>query len=44
MYSDNYYKLIDRECLLISNCFASGLTSLRKANLNLKTLDTILVN
>lgn len=33
---NNYCNLVDRECLLIGNSFASGLTSLRKANLHAK--------
>lgn len=33
---NNYCNLVDRECLLIGNSFASGLTSLRKANLHTK--------
>lgn len=34
----NEFKLVDKECLLISNGFASGLTNLRKANIENKGL------
>lgn len=37
MFSDEF-KIVNKECLLISNCFANGLTCLRKANLNNKGL------